>query len=232
MLGISPLSPYLLWIKLGLIVALIGGVFFGGYHMGHNRGTEEGDVRVAKVQHDFDTAQKAWADEKTVAASQAIAALKNAERENDAKEAAAQHQIDAITIRYQSATKELENARNKVLAQATHHSDPAVPALPSDGLWVDTEVGSCTANSDGDHSVPQATQGGRGVATQRCRLSDQTATRLVDFAADANAIVLKYNECVGSLRTAVDGPAPAAAPEPEPAADSTSLTRPDQGTGP
>jgi len=214
----TPLTPYMVWIKLIAILALVAALFGAGYHYGSLVTHSADTVALNKLQKQYDDDKQVWADTKTRMAADASAALIAHDNENAAKQAADQQKIATITTKYQTALKEVQNAKQTALA----HIDHPV-AGTADGLWVLVDSDTCTSDPDGRSLLSQATSPGRFADRQQCRLSSTTADWLVQEAASANEVVAKLNSCVGQIGVAT---APSAA-------DTTTVTTgTQQGTKP
>lgn len=196
---ITALQPYLIWIKIAGIVIILGAIGIGGYRFGYDRAEGLGLTAIAKVQNEYDAFKVQTAETKSRMALDAKNALVAQEEQNTAEQAAKQSHIDSLTTKYQAVLKDAQNAKRAALAA---NANPTITADPlTDGMWVDVQSASCTGNPDRGGLVSQAAGGGRFADSQRCRLSQSTADRLVEGAASADELVHKYNEAVETIKT-------------------------------
>jgi len=196
----TALTPYMVWIKLIAILALVAAIFGFGYHYGSLITQGKADTKYAALQSDYDHDKQVWADTKTHMAADALKALQEHDAANAVKEKADQDKIASLTTKYQTALKEVNHAKQAALDVDTR---PLAPG-GADGLWVDVDTNTCAGYPDGRSLVPQA--GGVGPLPDRlqCRLSASTARQLDEEAAAANEVVAHYNECVGHLGVATE----------------------------
>lgn len=199
------IQPYLFWIKVIALFALVAAIAAGGYHLGstsaHASDAKDLAAQVEKttaLQKQYDAEKLVWADTKTRMAADAQTVLANRDRQNEAELATKQSQINSLIAKNQSAIKEIQNAKQAALTINAHPVSSADPV--TDGLWVDVDSTSCSGNPDGGSLVSQAAAGGHLASSQRCRLSQSTADRLVEDAATATEVVRAYNTCVGEVK--------------------------------
>ena len=210
----TALTPYMVWIKLIAILLICAALFGAGYHYGSLVTHSKDTVALNALQKQYNDDKLVWADTKTRMAADASAALIAHDNANAIKEASDQVKIATITTKYQTALKEVQNAKQTALA----HIDHPV-AGSTDGLWVYVDSDTCTSDPDGRSLMSQAASGGRFADHQQCRLSTSTADFLVQEAASANEVVAKLNSCVGQIGVAT---APSDA-------NKTTVTTDDQG---
>lgn len=191
------LQPYLLWIKILAVLALVATVFGFGYEYGSTVTKNKDNVALAALQKQYTDAQKTWDETKTKMAIDAENVLVAHDQANAAKELEDQQKIQTVTTQYQSALKEIQNAKQAAL---TLVDDPKPNT--DDGLWVYVDTSTCTSDPDGRSLVSQASANGHFAANQQCRLSPRTADFLVEEAASSNQVVASLNSCVGQLQVA------------------------------
>jgi len=202
-------TPYVAWIKLAAVLALLGGVAFGGYRYGSATQADEDQKSLNKVQaelvaeraaHDAD--KLTWSN--TVASMNADAAKKLAAAQEAADKQAQiqQKKLDDANVKFNQAQKALTDEHQKALDLVVHPFSSADPV--TDGMWVDTDSATCytAGDSDNHHSLSQAALGAASASVLRCRLSPSTASRLIESAADANRVVANLNLCWSTLKAA------------------------------
>jgi hypothetical protein len=206
----SSLVPYSFWVKLIGALLIIGAIAGGGYKIGSatahntdNKGYQDLQNKMNTLQKQYDNDKVSWqktiAQANTDAATAIIAKDKQNKADLDAKNA----QIVVLQGKYQTTLKEVQNAK-----QAAIHNvvNPVVSADPAtDGMWVDVDTTTCTNNNPNSNSTVSQppSSGSQSIGTNRCRLSEGTAERLIDHAAEANEIVAKLNQCSVSLKTVI-----------------------------
>lgn len=189
------IQPYLIWIKIIAVLALVAALFGAGYHVGSTYAHAEDQKALSALQAQFDAAKVQWEATKARMATDAIRAIEDRDRQNQAETATKQTRIDDLTTKYQAALKEVHDAKQAVLNRVTH---PA--AGTDDGLWVDVDSDTCASDPDGDSLVSQAAHGGHFAPVQQCRLSASTASRLVEEASQANEVVKNYNHALDEIK--------------------------------
>lgn len=165
------LTPYLLYIKLFLLAALLGATAYGGYMLGVDHTTTKWDAdKVVFAQKETD-----WATEK--AALNAAQAIKLAEvtAKAQADQLAMAKKADEAASKYAS-----DIARLKVAQEAAHKV--AEGTTPTDGLWVNTV--SCVKAPDG---------------AMRCRIANDDADLLVSLVSLADDRTVLLNQCIARV---------------------------------
>jgi len=189
------IQPYLIWIKIIAVLALVAAIFGAGYHFGSTYTEAKDQKTLSALQKKYDDDKAMWEATKARMATDAIRAIEDRDRQNAAELADKQSKIETLTTKYQSALKEVQDAKQALLTRVTH---PA--AGTDDGLWVDVDSDTCASNPDGDSLVSQAARGGHFAPVQQCRLSASTASRLVEEAAQANQVVKNYNHALDEIK--------------------------------
>ncbi len=226
-MGITDLMG-LSWVKVVGALMLAAAVFGAGVGAGHKWGyasaTLEAQVKIdkangetAQIKADFDQLTNQFNEQKVEwqktlakAATEAAQTLKEAEDKVRASEAASQAKITQINKDWQTKVQGVQNEKQALLDSLKPVS--AADFSSDDGLWVDVYTASCEPNSGtgGGHDQGTATGDGHQLDSQRCRLHESTARRLVETASKANELVATYNQCVNSLNvvTGINGAIP------------------------
>jgi len=191
------LEPYLLYIKLFLVAAVLGCAGYGGYRVGVERTTQKWDADKAQ----FAKERADWALEKAALNAEAATKLETAVTQAQKKQVEQQRKFDAATKVYDAKIKELQDEKNRTLVLVDDLS-------PDGGLWIDAT--DCTGGQDsvgkGDlYTLSRSGGSATGApATVRCRLPHSVAAALVEIASTADTRTALLNQCIADLNAQHD----------------------------
>ena len=165
----TPLTPYMIWIKVAAVAAVLLLAGYSGYHLRDlSARSEIADVKlqaknqVEAKQQEIDAMLLQIQTDKAK-----IEAKVRVQEEEHTKE------IALISGQYQKRIKDLqdEKARTGI-------------SINTDGLWLDVDLTTCRKYN----ASPGPGTGIRDGATSRCRLSSQTTSALLAIVDDADEV--------------------------------------------
>ena len=176
------------------------------FAVGHGYSTNKSDVTISnlKTKHSEEVQRLdkahgdekiAWERERGTINLKAAETLKAQMTEAKAKEATLRKEKDKIESDYRKLLKDTKDERRKADTILTDTSSTG-------GLWIDVTRATCTpasGSANGSNLSQTIGTSERSEGTVQCRISDQTARKLVEEMTRADTHTHLLNKCIGIL---------------------------------